>query len=59
MEWQLENMPYILVTLEVSHFDKSGKDIIETHMQKIASILITLVVSHFDISGKDVNAQQL
>ena len=55
---QPENISLILVTLEVSHFDISGKEINEIQLENREFILITLEVSHFDISGKEVNALQ-
>ena len=40
------------------HFDISGKDSNDEHLQNMHSMLVTLVVFHFDISGKDTNDEQ-
>ena len=41
-------------TLKVSHCDKSGKDISDSHeLNKLPNIL-TFEVFHFDISGMDI-----
>ena len=49
------NIPNILVTLEVFHFDISGNDDNEVHQPNIQLISVTLEVFHFDISGNDDN----
>ncbi len=41
----------MLVTLEVFHFDKSGKDIKALHWKNIFIIFKTLEVFRFDKSG--------
>ena len=46
------------LTLFVSHFDKSGKDIKDEQLQNRPLISLTLLVFHLDISGKDFNAGQ-
>ena len=60
LEWIIKlthslNILSIASTLEVFHFDKSGKDINELHPSNILFIDITLEVFHFDISGNDIN----
>ena len=44
----------MLVTLEVSHFEISGKGIKDLHTEKIKLILVTLEVSNCEIFGKDI-----
>ena len=52
-------MPLILLTLVVFHFDTSGKDDNDLHLENKLLILITLFISHFDKSGRDNNDLQL
>ena len=49
------NIPLILLTLLIFHFEISGKDDNDEHTQNIKFILVTLLVFHFEISGKDDN----
>ena len=48
-------MELILITLEVFHFDISGKDFNELHSSNKELISVTFEVFHFDISGNDIN----
>ena len=43
------------LTLEVFHFDISGKYFKLVQLLNIESIFLTLEVFHFDISGNDIN----
>ena len=54
-----ENIDLVLVTLEIFHFEISGKDDNELHSQNIKFILVTLEIFHFEISGKDDNELHL
>ena len=42
------------MTLFVFHFDISGKEDKDSHLENKLFIFMTLIVLHFDISGKDV-----
>ena len=52
---QKENIEFILVTLEVSHFDISGNEDNVLQKENIELISVTFEVSHFDISGNEDN----
>ena len=49
-----KNIPFILVTLEVSQFDISGNDFNELHPSNIPLISVTFEVFQFDISGIEI-----
>ena len=51
----LQNVPIILVTLLVFHFELSVNDDYDEHPSNIKLILVTLLIFHFEISGKDDN----
>ena len=49
------NIPLILVTLLIFHFEISGKDSNDEHPSNKYDKLVTLFVFHFEISGNDFN----
>ena len=49
---------FIFSTLDVSHFEISGKDVKEVQQSNKLSIIFTFFVFHFDILGKDIKDLQ-
>ena len=47
-----ENIPSILVFLEIFHFDKSGRDINDSQLLNIYIIEVTLFTFHLDKLGR-------
>ena len=47
-------MFFMLVTLDVSHLEISGKNDKEPQLLNMDSIFVTFTVFHLDISGKDI-----
>jgi len=48
---QFSNMLFLFKTLEISHFDKSGKDSKDEQLENISLIINTLLVFQLEISG--------
>ena len=48
---KLKKILLIFLTLLVFHFDISGNDFNDKHLQNILLLFVTLLVLHFDISG--------
>ena len=44
----------LILTLDISHFDKSGNEFNDEHQLNIKFISITLEIFHFDISGNEI-----